>query len=112
MFVRFRMTRHRLQASLVETRRAARQVRHEHVASLGTVDVGLSVADRLGFWQQLHSRLDRLTNRVNAENLQDVLAAIHARIPMVTQDELRDLKLDAARVLCLRPTRMLPDGQF
>jgi hypothetical protein len=53
MFVRFRALRRRLQASLIETRRAAGTVRHEHIASLGAVDAGLSVADRVAFWQQL-----------------------------------------------------------
>jgi hypothetical protein len=37
MFVRFRQTPRRLQASLVETRRSNGKVRHEHIASLGSV---------------------------------------------------------------------------
>lgn len=38
MFVRFRQTRKRLQASIIETRRADGKVRHEHIAGLGSVD--------------------------------------------------------------------------
>jgi hypothetical protein len=34
MFVRYRQTQSRLQASLVETRRINGKVRHEHIASL------------------------------------------------------------------------------
>jgi hypothetical protein len=37
MFTRFRQAGHRLQVSLVETRRADGRVRHEHVASLGSI---------------------------------------------------------------------------
>jgi hypothetical protein len=43
MFVRFRQAR-RLQVSLIETRRVAGKVQHEHVASLGAVDIPPSVA--------------------------------------------------------------------
>jgi hypothetical protein len=80
MFVRFRMTQRSLQTSLIETRRVDGKVRHEHVASLGSIDAGLSVANRVAFWAQLHPRLDRLTNRLNAEAHGKVLAAVHARM--------------------------------
>lgn len=96
MFVRFRTTRRRLQASLIETRRVAGKVHHEHVASLGSVDVELSVADRVAFWLQLHPRLDRLANRLDAEASARVLAAMHERIPMVSIDEQRALQLQNA----------------
>jgi hypothetical protein len=43
MFARFRQSRHRLQVSLVETRRNRGKVQHEHVASLGSIKVPLSV---------------------------------------------------------------------
>jgi hypothetical protein len=39
MFVRFRQTAQRLQASLVETRRIDGKVRHEHIAGLGSVEM-------------------------------------------------------------------------
>jgi len=95
MFVRFRRTR-RLQASLIETRRIAGKVQQEHVAGLGSIDVELSVADRITFWQQLHPRLDRLSNRLDAEALTKVLGKVHARIPMVTIEEIRALQLENA----------------
>ena len=49
MFVRFRQTKHRLQVSLVETRRIDGHVRQGHVASLGSVPLPPSLQDRLTF---------------------------------------------------------------
>ena len=66
MFVRYRQTESRLQVSLVETRRINGEVRHEHIASFGSVEVPLSVEDRLAFWQRLHDRLAKLSNRLDA----------------------------------------------
>ena len=67
MFVRFRKMSHRLAISLVETRRIAGKVHSEHVASLGSVEMPLPVADRIRFWQRLHERLARLGNRLDNE---------------------------------------------
>jgi ubiquinone biosynthesis protein COQ9 len=90
MFVRFRERRSRLQLSLVETRRTADRVLHEHVASLGSIIVPPSPADRIAFWQKLHERLARLANRIDAETTQgEILGAVHARVPMVTIEEIR-----------------------
>ena len=96
MFPRFRQTDFRLQVSLVETRRTAGKVRHEHVASLGSVEWPPSVEGRLAFWQRLHERLAKLSNRVDAAAQAKILGAIHARIPMVTLDEQRALQLENA----------------
>jgi hypothetical protein len=96
MFVRFRQAGHRLQASLIETRRIDGKVRHEHVASLGSVILPPSVADRITFWQRLHERLGKLSNRVNADTQAKVLGLVHARIPMVTADEQRALQIENA----------------
>jgi hypothetical protein len=93
MFVRFRQTEHRLQVSLVETRRVDSKVRHEHVAGLGSVEVPPTVMARLAFWQRLHERLAKLSNRIDAATQGKVLGDIHARIPMVTLDEQRALQL-------------------
>jgi hypothetical protein len=91
MFVRFRQAR-RLQVSLIETRRIAGKVHHEHVASLGAVDVPPTVADRVAFWRSLHERLSRLANRLDAVAQGKILGQVHARIPMVTIDDLRALQ--------------------
>jgi hypothetical protein len=93
MFVRFRQTKTRLQASLIQTRRVDGRVRHEHVAMLGTVEAPPSVAGRLAFWQGLHERMARLGNRVDAAAQAKLLGDIHARVPMVTPEEQRALQL-------------------
>jgi hypothetical protein len=87
MFVRFRPTSRRLQASLVETHRHDRRVRHEHVASLGSIPLAMTTADRFVFWSALHERLARLGNRLNAADQHKIMAAIHARIPMPTVED-------------------------
>jgi|SRR5262244_2412646 len=46
MFVRFRDAGRRLQVSLVETRRADGKVRHEHIASLGSIVMPTTVLSR------------------------------------------------------------------
>jgi hypothetical protein len=97
MFVRFRKTNRRLQASLSATRRDAGRVRHEHVAGLGSVALLASAADRIVFWTKLHQRLDALSNRVDAAQRGAILAAVHARIPMPTQDDQQAVQLERAR---------------
>jgi hypothetical protein len=97
MFVRFRQTGRRLQVSLIETRRHDGKVKHEHVASLGAVPLDPTLADRTAFWTGLHPKLSRLGNRLDAAALGPVLAAIHARIPMPTQDDRQASQLDAVR---------------
>jgi hypothetical protein len=87
MFVRFRQSERRLQASLVETRRDGGRVRHAHLASLGSIRLALSVADRMAFWTSLHERLARLDNRLDASARFAILEAVHARVPMVTPEE-------------------------
>jgi hypothetical protein len=98
MFVRFRQSRQRLQASLIETRRVGGKVLHEHIASLGSVDVPPSIRGRLTFWSAVHQRLTKLDNRVGPEAQAKILGSIHARIPMVTPDEQRALQLENAKV--------------
>jgi hypothetical protein len=97
MFVRFRQAGHKLQTSLIETRRVDGKVRHEHIASLGSIILPPSVADRITFWQRLHDRLAKLSNRVTAEDQGKVLGAVHAKVPMITADEQRALQLENAR---------------
>jgi hypothetical protein len=93
MFVRYRQTESRLQVSLVETSRIDGKVRHEHIASFGSVEVPPSVGHRIAFWRRLHERLAKLSNRLDATTQAKLLGDIHARIPMVTVDEQRALQL-------------------
>jgi hypothetical protein len=53
-----------LAMSLVESRRENGKVRHEHLASLGSIETPLSGATRIEFWRRLHERLDQLSNRL------------------------------------------------
>jgi hypothetical protein len=89
MFIRFRQGQHRLQVSIVETRRVDGKVRHEHVAGLGSIEMPSTVAARFAFWRGVHERFGRLGNRVDGETRGRLLGAIHERVPMVTPDEQR-----------------------
>jgi hypothetical protein len=93
MYVRFRERNDRLVVSILETRRVAGQTKKEHVASLGSVPHNPTVDDRIAFWQSLHQRLNRLSNRIDAANQAKILGEVHARIPMVMLDEQRSIQL-------------------
>jgi hypothetical protein len=93
MFVRFRPSRLRLQVSLLETRRIDGKVRNEHVASLGSVEMPQTIETRIVFWQRLHERLAKLSNRLDATMQGKIFTDIHGRIPMVTPDEQREVQL-------------------
>jgi hypothetical protein len=82
--------------SLIETKRVDGRVRHEHIASLGSVPMAPTPGDRLAFWKRLHERLGKLANRVDPETQAKVLGQIHARVPMVTLDEQRAIELEGA----------------
>jgi hypothetical protein len=96
MFIRFRQTPHRLQVSIVETRRVDGKVRHEHVASLGSIETPPTVADRVAFWQRINDRLAKLSNRVDMATQGKMRGDLHGRVPMVTPDEQRALQLENA----------------
>jgi len=92
MFIRFRETSRSLQCTLIETRRVDGKVRNEHIASLGSIEVPPSIADRVAFWAELHQRLGRLSNRFSHEVHGKLIEQVHARIPMPTADEQRQLQ--------------------
>src|ERR1700741_3386812 len=62
MAVHFSETPSGLAMILVESRRENGKVRHEHLASLGSIETPPSVAARIEFWRRLHERLDQLSN--------------------------------------------------
>jgi hypothetical protein len=97
MFVRFQQQGRRLQPSLMQTRRVAGKVRSEHIASLGSVDDGVLVRERIAFWAKLPGRLARLANRVGPDEHGKIYGALHARIPMVTPDEQRTVQEENAK---------------
>jgi hypothetical protein len=96
MFARFRPSPYWLQVSIVETRRVGGRVRHEHIASLGSIETPLSVANRVAFRQRVHERLAKLSNRIDPATQGKIRGDIHSRIPMVTPDEQRGLQLENA----------------
>ena len=96
MFVRFRRQRWRLQASLTQTRRVAGKKQSEHISSLGSVDAAVSVRERIAFWANLPERLARLGNRVGADEHGKIIGALHARIPMVTIEDLLSVQEESA----------------
>ena len=76
MFVRFRQTQTTLQVTLLTGRRVNGRVRHEQVASLGSVKTPLTVDGREDFWRKLHETLGRLGNRINPTNAAKIMAAV------------------------------------
>jgi hypothetical protein len=82
-----------LQCSLVDTRGIDGTVRYEHVASLGSVPASPSVAHRLAFWRRFYEQLAELANRIDAETQGKIISAVHSRIPIVTPDEQRALRV-------------------
>jgi hypothetical protein len=97
MSVRFRQTARRLQLSLIAGHREGAKVRSERIAGLGSIPLNRSTADRIAFWIRLHQRLDTLGSRVDAAGRRAILTAIHARIPMPTQDDQQAVQLERAR---------------
>jgi len=87
MFARFRQVRDRLNVSLVEAARVGPEVRQSHVASLGSVPLPPSPADRVQFWLKAHRRLSTLSNKMDAEMREAVVAAIHARLLIPTAED-------------------------
>src|ERR1700733_5312265 len=97
MFVRFRETATSLQATLIETHRVDGKVRHEHVASLGSIPWPAKTADRITFWQKLHERFAKLSNRLTDDQRAAVMGAIHARIPITAAEDQHAVQLDNAK---------------
>jgi hypothetical protein len=99
MFVRFRRKGKRLVVDLVETRRVDGKVKSDHVARLGSITLPepFPLTERVRFWRGLKTRwrdlIDRLGNRVSADDRRNALKAITARI--AKPGELEERALDA-----------------
>jgi hypothetical protein len=85
MFIRIRKSKKRLRLSLVETRRVDGKVRAEHVASIGSIAVAMTVGDRVGFWKGIDGRLAGLANRIDPNNLR---AIVGAKVPVPSKMEI------------------------
>ena len=79
--------------ALVETRRIDGAVRYEQVASLGPVPASPSVSDRITFWRRVYETLAELASRIDADTQGKIISAVHSRIPIVTPNEQRALRV-------------------
>ena len=70
---------------------------HEHVATLRSIDAPPPVRSRITFWAQLHGRLTALGNRLGPDDQANIMGGIHARVPIPTLDEQREVKLENAK---------------
>jgi hypothetical protein len=66
MFARFCRTARRLQVSLTLPALPAARCATSTSASLSSVPLAMTTADRMTFWAELHLRLQRLANRLDA----------------------------------------------
>ena len=99
--------RPRLKAVLVETVRVDGKPRQKHIAFLGSVSI--DGRDIRRFWYDVTTRLDRLGNRVSAEECERIGAAIAERVGgrLMTALELEQFEQDLSdlgvRLRSLRP---------
>jgi hypothetical protein len=96
MFPRFHQTPSRLQVSLRESRRIGGKPRCEHIASLGSIAEPMTVAGRVEFYRRASERFARLANRIGADDKKKIVAALRARIPPVTDDDIRTVQRENA----------------
>jgi len=97
MFVRFRNTNRSLIASLCATRRIEGEVKHEHIATLaGFKDwtPGAPAHDRAQFWKEVHRGLSTASDKLDDENLGQIVADIHTLVPLPS---LADQSAEAGR---------------
>jgi hypothetical protein len=94
MFIRFRTTPTRLEASIVESFRVPRahgEVRQRHLASLGSVPHH-APQDRIAFWRRVNAKLNALSNRIDAATQAKLRGEIHALTPMPTIQDQREVQ--------------------
>jgi hypothetical protein len=96
MFARFHQTPLRLQVSLRESRRIGGKPRCEHIASLGSVPEPMTIAGRVEFYRRASERFKSLANRIGADDKKKIVAALRARIPPVTDDDIRTVQRENA----------------
>jgi ATP-dependent exoDNAse (exonuclease V) beta subunit len=82
--------------SLRECRRVAGKPRCEHIASLGSIPVPMTITDRVGFYRRASERLKSLANRIGAEDKKKIVAALHTKIPPLTDDDIRTVQRENA----------------
>jgi hypothetical protein len=72
----------RLKAVLVESVRVDGKPRQKHIAFLGSIASDASIDDPTGwrFWRDVTLKLDRLGNRVSADERERIIASIAAKV--------------------------------
>jgi hypothetical protein len=96
MFVKFRLSKYRLDVSLVSGSRINGKVRQQHVASLGSIKTPMTVAGRVAFWRSAHERLARLANRIG-DGESKIAVQIGARIPFCTMEDRQNVQASNAQ---------------
>ena len=84
--------RPRLQISLRECRRVDGKPRSEHIASLGSIALPMTIAGRVEFYRRASERFSGLANRIGADDKKKIVAALRARIQPVTDDDIRTVQ--------------------
>jgi hypothetical protein len=87
MFVRFQQHRSRLSVSLIRAHRVHGKPRAQHVAGLGGVPLGgdphVATRERARMWQRLHEAIADLPSEQQVR----LTEALHARVPLPTEEE-------------------------
>ena len=93
-------------AILVERVRVEGRPTQRHVAYLGGVtDSAIEIAaQRMFFWNDVKQRLDRLSNRITAEDRKRIEAAIAAKVPPLTKKQREQFAASIAARKSSRPT--------
>lgn len=96
MFVRFRISKERYQVSLVASWRDKNGTHQEHLSGLGGLPVRSTKLDRGRFWAGVKRRMAGLGERIHAQDLAKIIAAIERRVPCPTaaEDDLLELWAD------------------
>jgi|EndMetStandDraft_8_1072994.scaffolds.fasta_scaffold50255_2 hypothetical protein len=99
MFVRWQTTVaagefHRLRAVLVESKRIDGKPRQLHIAFLGSLDYARrgEIEERWYFWTSALQRLDRLDNRLSAEQRGAIEKALAERVRPLTPAQIETCK--------------------
>ena len=102
MFVRWRRRPSgRLSARLVHNQRVAGRVRQRHVEELGAISVAAlhmpdeiqGIVARRTFWRTANAALARVAGLIDGSHEAVIRAALEARVPSATPEELRRLAL-------------------
>ena len=93
MFVQFRSSPKRLHLSLVASHRVGGRMTQEHIAALGSIPIPFNTTERVVFWRKAIERLDRLSNRLDAETHAAIVDSIATRVPLIGEEDVRAVQM-------------------